>query len=363
MAVKLLHTADWQIGMRAAQLGAAAARARAARLETARRIAELAGEESVDVVVLAGDTFENHSVALSDVEAVAGILASCPCPVLVLPGNHDPVTAGGVWDLPAWSGADNVRVARLPAPAELESCVLFPCPVSSRWGAGDPTGWIPTGQYRDRIRIGVAHGAVAGLPGEPQSLTVPADAPELRGLDYLALGDWHSARLYSGADGAVRMAYSGTPEPTSFAEDASGHVLIVEIEAPGAVPRIRQQRVARLKWIREKLEVLEPGALARFRERLAACAGDETVAEVLLTGTLYPEEQAELEALRQLSGKFLSLRISENLGQVLRLEDLPMGPLRDAAQRLERMADGGEQAEEARVALRTLLTLARGAGA
>ncbi len=363
MPVKLLHTADWQIGMKAAQLGAAAARARAARLETARRIAELAVEESVDVVVLAGDTFENHGVALSDVETAVGILASCPCPVLVLPGNHDPVTVGGVWDLPAWSGAENVRVARLPAPVELESCVLFPCPVSSRWGTGDPTGWIPVGQHRERIRIGVAHGAVAGLPGEPRTLTIPADAPELRRLDYLALGDWHSARLYPGADGAVRMAYSGTPEPTSFGEDASGHVLIVEIDAPGAAPRIRQQRVARLQWIREEFEVLEPGALARFRERLAARAGDETVAEVRLTGTLYPEEQPELEALRQLAGKFLSLRVSEDLGQLLRLEDLPAGPLREAAQRLERMAETGEQAEEARLALRTLLTLARGAGA
>lgn len=363
MPVKLLHTADWQIGMKAAQLGAAAARARAARLETARRIAGLARAEKADLAILAGDTFENHAVALADVEQVARILAGFACPVIVLPGNHDPLTPGSVWDLPVWRECPNVHLARLESPLELESCVVFPCPLRSHWGSGDPTAWIPSGQFENRIRVGVAHGAVAGLPNQDQVRTIPADAPALRRLDYLALGDWHSARLYAGPDGAVRMAYSGTPEPTSFGEDASGHVLLVEIDGPGAAPRVRQERVAQLEWMREECEVRQPGALETVLRKMEALASEDAVAELRLRGALYPEDWETLEAIRQLAARFLFLRIDDGLRPLLRLEDLPDGPLRKAARRLDQMAQEGEQAAEARLALETLLSLAKGAGA
>ncbi len=361
--MKLLHTADWQIGMKAAQLGAAAAQARAARLETARRIAELARQERVDLAVLAGDTFENHAVALDDVGQIARILAGFPCPVVVLAGNHDPLVSGGVWDLPVWRGCPNVHIPRLEAPLELEACVVFPCPLRSRWGTGDPTGWIPAAQYEDRIRIGVAHGALEGSPNEEQTPYIAADAPVQRRLDYLALGHWHSTRVYRGPDGAERMAYSGTPEPTSFGEDDSGNVLLVEIDAPGAAPRVRRARVAGLRWMREEYEICQSGALAATLAKLEQLASPETVAELRLHGALYPEDLDTLEAIRQLAGRFLFLRIDDGLRPLLRLEDLSEGPLREAARRLHEMAKDGQQAAEARLALETLLSLAKGAGA
>lgn len=359
--MKLLHTADWQIGMKAAQLGPAAARARAARLDTARRIATLARREQVDLAVLAGDAFENHAVALSDVEEITHILAGFPCPVVVLPGNHDPLTPEGVWDLPVWRACPNVHIARLESPLEFESCVVFPCPLRSHWGAGDPTAWIPSGQFDNCIRIGVAHGAVAGLPNQENTRWFAADAPSQRRLDYLALGDWHSTRLYPGPDGAVRMAYSGTPEPTSFGEDDSGNVLLVEIGARGAAPRIQPERVARLEWRSLSFDVAQPGDLARVRARVGQLAGENAVVEVRLSGTLFPEDGQELEELRRQAAEFLYLRIKEDLRPMLWLEDLPAGPLQEAARRLEAEAQAGNEPEAARQALRTLLALARGA--
>ena len=60
--MKFLHTADFQIGMRAAMLGEKGERVRMARLESARRVVELARHEQVDVVLVAGDTFEDNGV-------------------------------------------------------------------------------------------------------------------------------------------------------------------------------------------------------------------------------------------------------------------------------------------------------------
>lgn len=53
--MRLLHTADWQIGMKAANLGAAAGRVRAARLETARDVVRLASERGAEMLILAGE--------------------------------------------------------------------------------------------------------------------------------------------------------------------------------------------------------------------------------------------------------------------------------------------------------------------
>ena len=44
--MKFLHTADWQLGMKAVQVGGAWYEVRAERLKTAERIIHLAGEFS-----------------------------------------------------------------------------------------------------------------------------------------------------------------------------------------------------------------------------------------------------------------------------------------------------------------------------
>src|SRR5690625_1816108 len=61
-AVTFIHTADWQLGMRARHVAHAAEAVRSARLDTVRRIHALARDEAVDFVLVAGDLFEDNSV-------------------------------------------------------------------------------------------------------------------------------------------------------------------------------------------------------------------------------------------------------------------------------------------------------------
>jgi len=54
-------------------------------------------------VLLAGDMFEHHDVDEPVVRKTDAVLDSfAPIPVFVLPGNHDPLIAGGVWDRQSW---------------------------------------------------------------------------------------------------------------------------------------------------------------------------------------------------------------------------------------------------------------------
>jgi len=247
--VRFLHTADWQIGMKAAHAGEKASAIRQKRFETAGRVVELAREKDVDFVILAGDTFEHHNVDNVAVKRTVDILNRLdPISVYVLPGNHDPMVPGGIWDRDAWERiGPHVTLLRESQEYRFNDDVaLYACPLTQKQSGLDPTAWIPRREDDDRIRIGVAHGSLNILPGTV-NFPIAGDRPEQSGLDYLALGDWHSRRIVG------RSAYPSTMEPTNFGEHDPGNVLVVEIGEAGAEPRIEACRVNSLTW-----KTLEP---------------------------------------------------------------------------------------------------------
>jgi hypothetical protein len=60
--MRFLHTADWQIGMKALHVGEAGARVREERLAAARRVVEATRDAGADFTLVAGDTFEDSGV-------------------------------------------------------------------------------------------------------------------------------------------------------------------------------------------------------------------------------------------------------------------------------------------------------------
>jgi len=99
---RFLHTADWQIGMKASHVGEAGTRIRDERLAAATRVVKAAQDAGVDFILIAGDTFEDSGVDRVLVQKVADILAGFGGPVYLIPGNHDPLVPGSVWEHPAW---------------------------------------------------------------------------------------------------------------------------------------------------------------------------------------------------------------------------------------------------------------------
>ena len=108
--LKFIHTADWQIGMKAAHVGAVGQRVRAERLEAARRVIDAAASNRADFVIVAGDTFEDNAVDRVLVQKVADILGSFSGPAYIISGNHDPLVPGLVWDHAAWQSHSNLHL-------------------------------------------------------------------------------------------------------------------------------------------------------------------------------------------------------------------------------------------------------------
>ena len=105
-----------------------------------RALGETTWTNSADFVLVAGDLYDDPSVTDDVVHQGCLRLSRVPCPVFVLPGNHDPCgTPDAVYARRAFAVAcpGNVRVLGTPepvlAPAGAVLC-RFPTPSSrSRW--------------------------------------------------------------------------------------------------------------------------------------------------------------------------------------------------------------------------------------
>lgn len=344
-ALRFLHTADWQIGMRAAHVGVAGAAVREERMAAATRVVNAAIEHDVAFIAVTGDTFEDNGVDRLLVQRVADVLARFPRDVYLLPGNHDPLVPGSVWDHPAWSQA-RLHVIGDAASIVVEGGTLWPCPLREKIGRADPTAWIPARDDSHGIRVCLAHGTVEGVATEEPYFPIPRDVAGRRDVDFVAIGHWHSYGSIASADGAVRLAYSGTHEPTKFGERDSGNALLVEIDAPLAPPKLTPIRTGRLRWTRWDEECRVDGDIARLIERLQAePATDAMLLSITLRGVATANERQHLSRLRDLAAaRCFHHRIDADAMQPAPndagwIDRLPPGVVRATAERLRSFSE------------------------
>jgi len=343
--MRILQTSDWQLGLTARQAGARAPDLRAARFAAVERIAELAERERVDLVLVAGDTFDRSDVDEEVlVRAVAILDSMAPRRIFVLPGNHDPLCPGGVWERSSWRahGAHVRLLDRAEAVEVDDRAVLYPCPVTQKRSRRDPTAWIPPREAGDdRLRIGVAHGSLGILP-EASNFPIDAARPALSGLDYLALGDWHGLKT------GERWAYSGTPEATSFGESDTGSVLLVDLEAQ-QTPDIVAARVGALRWLDERRELRDATDVEDLERTLGPeTAWEDLVARLRLEVSADAESAAALEVrLRRLRDRLEAacFLVDWNLGfRRPEVAEWPPGLGEEMARALHELAQGGRPA-------------------
>lgn len=248
---KILHTADWQIGRAYGSFdpddAVPLAEARFAAIE---RLASLATSEQVDAVVVAGDVFDAQTVSARSIRRLFNAMGGYAGPWVMIPGNHDAALAESVWSHAGRLGAvpANVQLALEPKVIELpdQHMALLCAPLTQRHTYGDLTDWFDNQESpHGWLRIGIAHGAIQGVLAEDIDSANPiaSDRARRARLDYLALGDWHGTKCID-----ERTWYSGTPEPDRFKTNDSGQILLVEIDQPGALPRVQAVRTAQYRW-------------------------------------------------------------------------------------------------------------------
>jgi DNA repair exonuclease SbcCD nuclease subunit len=334
--VRFLHVADLHLGLRITRFEESACRRIGeARFEAIEQLRVKAVEHQVHFILIAGDVFDDHSVSKTTAERAFTLFEgkAIQCPVFVIPGNHDPLTPGGVWDREPWGNREHptkhVQLLREPVPISLPGLpvTIYPCPLRNRNSIDDPTAWIekyPRADGDRTIRIGLAHGSLNFLPNLPlDDHLIRPDVVDHCGLDYLALGHWHKPLRRCSADRAERVAYSGTLEPMRFPgsgvglstgwssysadgdaerfhDEGRGTALLVSIEEAGAPPDIKVIEVGRLRWAAEHLDL----TLLPFGEMISNFAEREnrelTLMRLTLSGILDPEKHRRLDVLNQI---------------------------------------------------------------
>lgn len=189
------HGGDGTVGLRAV-------------LQTARAL-------NADLVLLAGDIFEHNRLKLDLLDATARLLDDAGAPVVILPGNHDPIIPESAYRRGGVSDPKNVHVLGVTH----EEAVLLPEFELEIWGHAhrDYADMSPLRSPRPRStrwQIATAHGHYEAVPDLTQkhhpSWLIDQAEIDATGADYVALGHWNTPVEIT--DGAVPAYYSGSPE-------------------------------------------------------------------------------------------------------------------------------------------------------
>lgn len=234
MTVRLLHTSDVHLG----QYNAARdddQRQRQERQHRAfTRVIDLAIDEGVDMLLIAGDFFDNARAGSDVIDFTIEQLSRLPVPAIILPGNHDHIGPGSIYERVDFEReTDRVRVIATNEGHWLryESLDL------AVWGRADHGRLRPNrpledapGRGGERWQIAIGHGHyVPHGERSDRSYLIYAEEIEVSQRDYVALGHWdHFLPI---RHGEVTACYSGSPEPpVQHTASLSGVVALVTLD-------------------------------------------------------------------------------------------------------------------------------------
>ena len=209
-----------------------------------QKVVDMVCEKKADLFLIAGDLFDSNRVPESGVEFVNAELRRIPCPVILIPGNHDCYDHRSIYKKADFTLAGS-HVHTLTE--EEGRTITFPELQATVWGKGlvehdpafRPLAGVPARQD-DWWHIGMAHGYFVEEEGFQRSSPVTPEEIEQSGLDYLAMGHVHVFNDLS--QGSTTSCYPGTPAPLYMGVDDGGSVAVVTLDPEKGVA-ITQQKV------------------------------------------------------------------------------------------------------------------------
>ncbi|MBR7826649.1 DNA repair exonuclease [Actinospica sp. MGRD01-02] len=300
--VRFLHSADWQLGMTRRWLTPRIqGRYDDARLAAVAALGRVAREQGAEFVVVAGDVFDHVQVEPRTAASALRALEQIGLDVFLLPGNHDHLSAAGVYSS-RWFGTDkpgNVHVLGESGIHVVRPGVEL---LVAPWSSNQP----PSRQL-DRlaaeaepitagaVRIGVGHGGIDRLVPQGTEdllrLELFEQAVRERRIDLVCLGDRHSL---TNVGDTGRIWYSGTPETTRRDEVKPGYVAVVEL-TPNDAPKVTPHRVGTWTIKEREFPMSDAESVAQVLAWLDDFeAPERTVAKPILKGMLSLTEHNRL---------------------------------------------------------------------
>ncbi|MEE2759865.1 MAG: metallophosphoesterase [Pseudomonadota bacterium] len=192
-------------------------------------VLEAAQEHDADAMLVAGDMFENNRQPQSVLADTAALLEAATMPVVILPGNHDPMFEGSAYVRAGLGELDGVHILGLTH----DKAVYLELLDLEVWGHahrdyGDMAPLREPAERSTRWQVVMAHGHYEPAPDRDKkhnaAWLIGDDEIEATGADYVALGHWNRAARVG--NGGVQAYYSGSP-------DLAGTVNVVRLGEEG----------------------------------------------------------------------------------------------------------------------------------
>ncbi len=326
--LRIIHTADVHLGARHDDLGEQAAAQRERQFAAFKATIDLALAEKVDLFLVAGDLFDSNVQPRRSVERVAAELkrlADARIRSVIIPGTHDVYDRASIYrayDLAelAGVGPDDEMITVLEPDRPWIHLRAIDALVHGRVFATkraphSPLQDLPPEGAPTNVtwQVGLVHGSIA-IPGrtDRDEVVVTADEIAASGLDYLALGHWHSTQ--TGKAGTVTYAYSGAPEAVALDQDRAGKVLLVELDeqAGNHVVTVQERQVGKTRFEKAEIDAATVAAQPALIELLAARADPDLVLDVRLIGVRSDDLDLDLDEMETaLAPSFLKVRVRD----------------------------------------------------
>lgn len=230
--IKILHCSDLHFDTPFTDLSSDIAEQRKEELQdTFGSIIELANNENVDAILLAGDIFDNLRVRKSTLDVLRKKLENIPgIEVFIAPGNHDPNNDRSFYTMINWPKNVHIFGAGFTRyKLEGKNVVVY--------GAGFTGNYVKKSMLRDfkpdnedegLIKLMVLHGEVENGNNSNEYNPITVEDIERSSMNYIALGHRHQFSQIKRA-GNTFYAYCGCPEGRGFDELGEKGIILGEV--------------------------------------------------------------------------------------------------------------------------------------
>lgn len=285
--LKILHTADIHLGAKFSGLGNKGSSQREQLRTTFKNIIATAIDESVNIVLIAGDLFDSNRQPQRNIDLVIeqfNLLKGKKIPVCLIPGTHDSFDSSSIYKKVDLEGkCSNLKIftdqnISCKEYASLDLTVYGKPNLSNRSSMSPLKGLSRS--TSSKFHIAMAHGSLY-IPEKiaEDDHVFRLEEIQASGMHYLALGHWH--RIYICSDKPPAW-YCGPPEWIPDQTEKGG-VLLISLADTGEV-NIEPKMLGLRDYDEVEIDMNEIQDLTKLKVRISEGANQNLVRKATLRG-------------------------------------------------------------------------------
>lgn len=293
-------------------------------LEVFKNIIDLSINENVEVLLIAGDVFDNLTVNKNTLFFISDQIKRIKdIKVFISPGNHDPYNEKSFYSMINWP--ENVYIFKgdmeFKEVKELNLIV---------WGAGFRNNYENETLLRkvnvdnDKINIMLLHGEITSANSKNKYNPIYISDIYESNIDYIALGHRHK---FSGIlkAGITTYAYSGCPQGRGFDEEGEKGVIVGEVYKGGA--NLKFFPMYKRKYITREIDITDTNNYDEVVFKVLSELNNEEIHKnfykIILKGEIKEHFNLNEKLLiEKLKDKFYYIKIINNTSIEVNLEEL-----------------------------------------